>query len=121
VDAWFAREVAVEYKDFVDEILEESPEAIQMTTDNSLAIGRDSHAISGKGSNANSRGGPNANNGGLRPGTVYEYVGHLVSATGTSFISEKRLKVLDFPQPTTQKEMPNSSALRISSEITFRT
>jgi hypothetical protein len=34
-----------------------------------------------------------------------EYVGHLVSATGTSFTPEKRLKVLDFPQPTTQKVM----------------
>ncbi len=34
-----------------------------------------------------------------------EYVGHLVSATGTSFTPEKRMKVLDFPQPTTQKEM----------------
>ena len=34
-----------------------------------------------------------------------EYVGHLVSATGTSFTPEKRLKVLDFPQPTIQKEM----------------
>jgi len=34
-----------------------------------------------------------------------EYVGHLVSATGTSFTPEKRLKVLDFPQATTQKEM----------------
>jgi hypothetical protein len=34
-----------------------------------------------------------------------ENVGHLVSATGTSFTPEKRLKVLDFPQPTTQKEM----------------
>jgi hypothetical protein len=34
-----------------------------------------------------------------------EYVGHLVSATGTSFIPEKRLKVLDFSQPTTQKVM----------------
>jgi hypothetical protein len=34
-----------------------------------------------------------------------EYVGHLVSATSTSFTPEKRLKVLDFPQPTTQKEM----------------
>ena len=34
-----------------------------------------------------------------------EYIGHLVSATGTSFIPEKRMKVLDFPQPTTQKEM----------------
>jgi hypothetical protein len=38
------QEVAVEYKDFVDEILEESPEAIQMTTDTSLAIGRDPNA-----------------------------------------------------------------------------
>ena len=34
-----------------------------------------------------------------------EYVGHLISATGTSFTPEKRKKVLDFPQPTTQKEM----------------
>jgi len=34
-----------------------------------------------------------------------EYVGHLVSPTGTSFTPEKRMKVLDFPQPTTQKEM----------------
>ena len=34
-----------------------------------------------------------------------EYVGHFVSATCTSFTPEKRLKVLDFPQPTTQKEM----------------
>jgi cleavage and polyadenylation specificity factor subunit 1 len=34
-----------------------------------------------------------------------EYVGHLVSATGTSFTPEKCLKVLDFPQPSTQKEM----------------
>jgi hypothetical protein len=34
-----------------------------------------------------------------------EYVGHLVSATGILFTPEKRLKVLDFPQPTTQKEM----------------
>ena len=57
MDAWYARDVAVEYKDFVDEILEESPEAIQMTTDTSLAIGRDSNAISGGGSNANNGGG----------------------------------------------------------------
>ncbi len=28
VDAWFAQEVAIEFKDFVEEILEESPEAI---------------------------------------------------------------------------------------------
>ena len=34
-----------------------------------------------------------------------EYVGHLVSALGTSFTPEKRSKVLDFPQPTTQKVM----------------
>jgi hypothetical protein len=34
-----------------------------------------------------------------------EYVGHLVSTTGTSFTPEKRLKVLDFPQPSTQKEV----------------
>jgi hypothetical protein len=34
-----------------------------------------------------------------------EYVGHLVSATGTSFTPQKRLKVLDFPPPTTQKEL----------------
>ena len=34
-----------------------------------------------------------------------EYVGHLVSATGTSFTPEKRLKVLNFPKPSTQKEM----------------
>ena len=34
-----------------------------------------------------------------------EYVGHLVSATGTSFTPEKRLKALDFPQPSTKKGM----------------
>ena len=34
-----------------------------------------------------------------------EYVGRLVSATGTSFTPKKRLKVLDFPQPSTQKQM----------------
>ena len=56
VDAWFAQEVAIEYKDFVDEILEELPEAIQMTTETSLAISRDSNPISGGGSNANSGG-----------------------------------------------------------------
>ncbi len=37
--------------------------------------------------------------------TEVEYVSHLVSATGTSLTPEKRLKVLDFPQPTTQMEM----------------
>jgi len=34
-----------------------------------------------------------------------EYVGHIVSATGTSFTEEKRLKVLKFPLPETQKNM----------------
>ena len=37
-----------------------------------------------------------------RKQSLVEYVGHLVC---TSFTPEKRLKVLDFPQPTTQKEM----------------
>ena len=32
-----------------------------------------------------------------------EYVGHVVSAEGTSFTEEKRLKVLKFPLPETQK------------------
>ena len=32
-----------------------------------------------------------------------EYVGHLINCTGTSFTPEKRLQVLDFPLPTTQK------------------
>jgi hypothetical protein len=32
-----------------------------------------------------------------------EYVGHLISNTGTSFTTEKRLQVLDFPLPATQK------------------
>jgi hypothetical protein len=32
-----------------------------------------------------------------------EYVGHLVFAMGTLFTLEKRIKVLDFPQPTIQK------------------
>ena len=57
VDACIAQEVAIEHEDFVDENLEESPEVIQTTTDTSLAIGRDSNAISGGGSNANSGGG----------------------------------------------------------------
>ena len=56
VDPWFAQEVPIEYKDFVDEILEELPDAIQMTTETSLAISRDSNPISGGGSNANSGG-----------------------------------------------------------------
>ena len=32
-----------------------------------------------------------------------EYVGHLISSTGTSFTEEKRLQVLDFPLPETEK------------------
>jgi len=35
-----------------------------------------------------------------------EYVGHLISSTGTSFTPEKRLQVLDFPLPTTEKSLP---------------
>jgi hypothetical protein len=57
VDACIAQEVAIEHEDFVDEILEESPETIQTTSDTSLAISRDSDAISGGGSNANNGGG----------------------------------------------------------------
>ena len=34
-----------------------------------------------------------------------ELVGHLDSATGTSFTPEKRLKVLDFPQPSKQEDI----------------
>jgi len=34
-----------------------------------------------------------------------EYVGHVISATGTSFTEEKRLKVLQFPLPETQKNL----------------
>jgi len=34
-----------------------------------------------------------------------EYVGHLISSTGTSFIEEKRLQVLDFPMPETEKAL----------------
>ena len=56
VDACIAQEVAIEHEDFVDEILEELPDAIQMTTETSLAISRDSNPISGGGSNANSGG-----------------------------------------------------------------
>ena len=33
-----------------------------------------------------------------------EYVGLVISATGTSFTEEKRLKVLQFPLPETQKK-----------------
>ena len=32
-----------------------------------------------------------------------EYVGHMISSTGTSFTEEKRLQVLDFPLPETEK------------------
>ena len=35
--------------------------------------------------------------------TEVEYVGHVISATGISFTEEKRLKVLKFPLPETQK------------------
>ena len=35
-----------------------------------------------------------------------EYVGHLISSTGPSFTPEKRLQVLDFPLPTTEKSLP---------------
>ena len=35
-----------------------------------------------------------------------EYVGHIVSATGTSFTPEKRLKVLDFPSPQLKGNAP---------------
>ncbi len=34
-----------------------------------------------------------------------EYVGHLISSEGTSFTPEKRLQVLDFPLPATQKAL----------------
>ena len=34
-----------------------------------------------------------------------EYVGHLISSTDTSFTSEKRLRVLDFPLPETEKAL----------------
>ena len=34
-----------------------------------------------------------------------EYVGRLISSTGTSFTPEKRLQVLDFPLPTTEKAL----------------
>ena len=34
-----------------------------------------------------------------------EYVGHVISATGISFTEEKRLKVLKFPLPETQKNL----------------
>jgi len=34
-----------------------------------------------------------------------EHVGHLISSEGTSFTPEKRKEVLDFPLPSTQKEL----------------
>jgi hypothetical protein len=34
-----------------------------------------------------------------------EYVGHLISSSGTSFTSEKRLQVLDFPLPEIEKAL----------------
>ena len=34
-----------------------------------------------------------------------KYVGHLISSTGTSFTSEKRLQVLDFPLLETEKAL----------------
>ncbi len=34
-----------------------------------------------------------------------EYVGHLISSTGTSFTDEKCLQVLDFPLPETEKAL----------------
>ena len=38
-------------------------------------------------------------------------MGHIVSATGTSFTAEKRLKVLKFPLPETHKNMLQSIGL----------
>ena len=37
--------------------------------------------------------------------TKVEYVGHLISAEGTSFTDEKRLKVLNFPLPQSKKAL----------------
>ena len=34
-----------------------------------------------------------------------EYVGHLISSEGNSFTPEKRLQVLEFPPPATQKAL----------------
>ena len=34
-----------------------------------------------------------------------EYVGHLITSMGTSFTEEKRLQVLDFPLPETEKAL----------------
>jgi hypothetical protein len=40
-----------------------------------------------------------------------EYVGHLISSTGTSFTSEKRLLVLDFPLSETEKALLRTGEL----------
>ena len=40
-----------------------------------------------------------------RPNSEVEYVGHLITSTGTSFTEEKRLQVLDFPLPETEKAL----------------
>ncbi len=40
-----------------------------------------------------------------------EYVGHLISSTGTSFTEEKRLQVLDFPLFETEKALLQSIGL----------
>ena len=37
-----------------------------------------------------------------------EYVGHLITSMGTSFTEEKRLQVLDFPLPETDKALLRS-------------
>ena len=34
-----------------------------------------------------------------------EYIGHLITADGISFTEEKRLKVLNFPKPTNEKQI----------------
>ena len=39
------------------------------------------------------------------PGKTREYVGNLISSTGTSFTEEKRLQVLDLPLPETEKAL----------------
>ena len=36
---------------------------------------------------------------------LVEYVGHLISSTGSSFTEEKRLQVLDFPLPEIEKAL----------------
>lgn len=38
-------------------------------------------------------------------GEEVEFVGHTISATGTSFSERKRSKVLDFPPPTTKRQL----------------